>query len=207
MNRFSNIIVSFALLCSFTVFGTMAAFSQSSAQPSLEDLHNELRVIKQRAVDAVNSGSAEELLDTFSQNVIITAFNNDNVHGLDAATEYYENMMTGADRYIKEMSITAEADALSLLYADNTFAIVSGTSMAHFQLKVGPPFDIPLRWTATVDRSAGEWKFAALHFSANPVNNPLVSSTIAFWKWVAGALAVAGILLGYFLGRRKSRKA
>lgn len=207
MKRFSNITVSFALLCSFIVFGTVAAFSQSSDQPSLEDLHNELRAIKQRAVDAVNSGSAEGLLDTFSENIIITAFNNDNVHGLEAATEYYSNMMTGADRYIKEMSITAEADALSLLYADNTFAIVSGTSMAHFQLKVGPPFDIPLRWTATVNRSGGEWKFAALHFSADPVNNPLVSSTITFWKWLAGALAVAGIVLGYFLGRRKSRKA
>jgi len=185
----------------------MAGFSQSNDQPSIEDLHNELRAIKQRAVDAVNSGSAEDLLGTFSQNIIITAFNNDNVHGLDAATEYYGKMMTGADRYIKEMSITADADALSLFYADNTIAVVSGTSMAHFQLKVGPPFDIPLRWTATVDRSSGSWKFATLHFSADPVDNPLVSSSIAFWKWLAVALALGGVGLGYFLGRRKSRKA
>jgi ketosteroid isomerase-like protein len=203
------ILAAFSILVSSLIGFASGASAQTppTLTPELEAVHKELRALKQRAVDAVNKKDGEALFKELSPNIIFTAMNNDNVRGMQQMREYYARMMVGAERMVRNMSISADADDLSVLYANNTMAVVSGTSNAHFDIKTGLNYDIALRWTATLEKSSGAWKFAAAHFSADAINNPLISLATAFWKWMAVGLAVVGLAIGYLLGSRRGKPA
>ena len=55
----------------------------ASAQkaPSPEQIHNELRALKDRAVDAVNKRNRDALLRELAPNITFTAMDNEVVHG------------------------------------------------------------------------------------------------------------------------------
>ncbi|MBL8507009.1 MAG: hypothetical protein JNM11_01000, partial [Chitinimonas sp.] len=68
---------------------------------------------------------------------------------------------------------------------------------------------MPTRWTAVVAREGGSWKLVKLHFSVNLLDNPMLTATKEYA--LRGVLAVGvvllllGAILGYWLGRRRSR--
>jgi ketosteroid isomerase-like protein len=190
--------------CSLAVSIFSSAIAQDTA-PDLDSIHTELRAMKDRAVEAVNKKDVAALLKEVSPAIRFTAMNNEIVRGQDGLKTYYAKMMEGASRIVEDMSITSEPDEKALLFAGNTMATATGTSEAYFKIKGGLTFTVPLRWTATVENSGGKWTIAAIHFSANMFDNPLMSAAGSFWKWVAAALALAGLLVGYLLGRRKAK--
>ena len=187
------------------VFMMSSAHAQDAA--SLESIHMELRAMKDRAVEAVNKKDAEALLKEVSPAIRFTAMNNEIVRGHDGLRAYYTKMMEGASRIVEDMSINGEPDELALLFADNKIATATGTSEAYFKIKGDLTFTAPLRWTATMENTGGKWTIAAIHFSANMFDNPLLSAASGFWKWVAAGVAAAGLALGYLLGRRKAKAA
>ncbi len=192
--------------CIFALSLMSAAKAQDTAA-SLESIHMELRAMKDRAVEAVNKKDVEALLKEVSPAIRFTAMNNEIVRGHDGLRAYYTKMMEGASRIVEDMSINGEPDELALLFADNKIATATGTSEAYFKIKGGLTFTAPLRWTATMENAGGKWTIAAIHFSANMFDNPLLSAASGFWKWVAAGVAVAGLVLGYVLGRRKAKAA
>jgi hypothetical protein len=52
-------------------------------------------------------------------------------------------------------------------------------------------------------RDNGAWKIASAHFSANMFDNPLDGIFSKYAKVIFGAVLVLGLLLGFWLGRRK----
>jgi ketosteroid isomerase-like protein len=182
-----------------------SAFAQDA--PSLETIHTELRAMKDRAADAVNKKDIGALLKEVSPAIRFTAMNNELVRGQDELRAYYGKMMEGAGKIVEDMSITGEPDDLALLFADNKMAIATGTSQAFFKIKGGLTFTVPLRWTAAMENTAGKWTIAAIQFSANVFDNPLLATTASFWKWVAAGCAAAGLALGFFIGRRRAKAA
>lgn len=191
----------------FLVVSFMTVAIAQDATPNLESIHMELRAMKDRAVDAVNKKDLEALLKEVSPAIRFTAMNNEIVRDHDGLRTYYAKMMEGASRIVEEMSINGEPDELALLFADNKIATATGTSKAYFKIKGGLTFTAPLRWTATMENTGGKWTIAAIHFSANMFDNPLLSAAGTFWKWVAAGVAFAGLVLGYLLGRRKAKAA
>ncbi len=192
------------------VFFAVALMGPAQAQDSaanLESIHMELRAMKDRAVEAVNKRNVEALLNEVSPAIRFTAMNNEIVRGHDGLRVYYTKMMEGASRIVEDMSINGEPDELALLFADNRIATATGTSEAYFKIKGGLTFTAPLRWTATMENTGGKWTIAAIHFSANMFDNPLMTAASGFWKWVAAGVAIAGLILGYLLGRRKAKAA
>jgi ketosteroid isomerase-like protein len=174
----------------------------AAAPPSVETLHIELRALKDRAVKAVNEHDKDALFKEMSQDITFTTMNNDVVHGLDKVQTYYDLMLTSASRFIEDMSVKeVEADELSHLYAGNQVAVASGKAAAHFKLVSGKEFDWPLRWTGMLTRSDNKWSIVALHFSANAIDNPLISAASSFISWIAAGVGLAGIAIGYILAR------
>lgn len=174
---------------------------------SLETIHSQLRAMKDRAADAVNRKDVEALIKEVSPTIRFTAMNNELVRGQDELRAYYAKMMDGASRIVEDMSITGEPDDLALLFADNKMAVATGTSQAFFKIKGGLTFTVPLRWTATIENTGGNWTIAAIHFSANMFDNPLLTTTGSFWKSIAAGCAVAGLALGFLVGRRRAKAA
>jgi hypothetical protein len=142
-----------------------------------------------------------------SPEIYFTAMNNDHVHGLKDGRAYYDRMLKGASSFLNNMSITSEVDDPAKLYADNQVAVATGVSNTHFDIRGGLAFDVPLRWTATLERSSGKWKLAAIHFSADIGSNPLLSAATAFWKWVALGAGVVCLVAGFLIGRIRRKKA
>jgi len=65
------------------------------------------------------------------------------------------------------------------------------------------------RWTADLVREAGRWKIAAVHYSGNLFDNPLLDAARTA-SWLAGGIASAvGLGLGFIAGRwlKPARKA
>jgi hypothetical protein len=139
--------------------------------------------------------------------VAFTAINNDTVVGIDKVKAYYDKMLTGSSRFLNDFSISAEADDLSRLYANNTMAISTGHADLMLDLRGGSgmKFTVPARWTATLSRSNGPWKLAAIHFSVDLSDNPFLTAMTRFWKWVAAGTGLAGLVIGYLVGRRGRR--
>jgi ketosteroid isomerase-like protein len=183
-----------------------AAQGDTPADPAqLAAIHTELRAVKDRLVQAVNTKNVAALMADVTPDVAFTAINNDTVVGSDKVKAYYDKMLTGSSRFLNDFSLSAEADDLSRLYANNTMAVATGRADAMLDLRAGSgmKYTLPLRWTATLSRSNGPWKLAAIHFSADLSDNPYLAALSSFWKWVAAGTGLAGLAIGYFVGRRR----
>jgi ketosteroid isomerase-like protein len=181
----------------------MGAHDTAAQTATTEQIHNELRALKDRAVEAVNNRNKDALLREISPNISFTSMNNDAIHGLDKLQAYYDQMLASPSRIIKAMTLKVDADALSQLYADNRIAVATGQADTHFEMAGGATFDWPLRWTATLTNTDGKWSIVALHFSGNAIDNPLMSAATSFGRWIAGGTGIAGLAIGLFVGWRR----
>jgi ketosteroid isomerase-like protein len=181
----------------------MGAHDTAAQTATTEQIHNELRALKDRAVEAVNNRNKDALLREISPNISFTSMNNDAIHGLDKLQAYYDQMLASPSRIIKAMTLKVDADALSQLYADNRIAVATGQADTHFEMAGGATFDWPLRWTATLTNTDGKWSIVALHFSGNAIDNPLMSAATSFGRWIAGGTGIAGLAIGFFIGWRR----
>lgn len=193
-------VLAFVALLTIGVYG---AGAQETLSP--EQIHDELRALKDRAVDAVNKHDKDALLRELAPDVTFTGMSNDVVHGLDKVQVYYDLMLASPTRFIKDMSVSVEADELSHLYAGNQVAVASGKAGAHFTLVAGKEFDWPLRWTATLTRNDNKWSIVALHFSANAIDNPLLAAARSFTSWIAAGAALAGLMIGFAIAWLRRR--
>ena len=188
------------------LLGALPAAAQTppADRAQLEAIHNELRAVKDRMVQAVNAKNSAALLAEVTPDVAFTAINNDTVVGIDKVKAYYDKMLSGSSRFLNDFSMTAEADDLSRLYANNTVAVATGRADATLDLRGGSAmkYTLPLRWTATMSRANGPWKLAAIHFSADLSDNPYLTAMSAFWKWVAAGTGLVTLALGFFAGWR-----
>jgi ketosteroid isomerase-like protein len=182
---------------------TPAPAAATADQSRVEQTHNDLRALKDRLVAAINQKNEAALLAELGRNVRVTTMDNRLSVGPDGASAYYREMMVGAKRIVKDMSLNATPDDLSILYADGRIAVATGTSDAHMELAGGKTLDVPLRWTATLDNQDGQWKVAAAHFSANMFDNPIMAGVQSLAYWLAAAAGLVGLLLGWLIGRRR----
>ena len=199
----------FPLLLVVNLLPALPAAAQSPAPPAdqaqLAAVHNELRALKDRLVQAVNTKNSAALMADVTPDIAFTAINNDSVVGIDKLKAYYDKMLSGSSRFLNDFSIKAEADDLSRLYANNTMAVATGSADAMLDLRAGSgmKYTVPLRWTATLSRQDGPWKLAAIHFSADLSDNPYLTALSSFWRWVAAGTGLAGLAIGYFVARRR----
>lgn len=167
--------------------------------------HEGLRSLRDRLVAAVNAKNPDAILADLDNDILFTAMNNEVVHGKEAASAYYAKMLVGSQRIVKDMSLTVAVDDLSILLADGKVAMAAGSSVAKFDMMVGDSFEVPLRWTATLNNTETGWKVASIHFSANMFDNPLMAGFQTFAYALAGGLAVLGLIIGWLIGRRRKR--
>lgn len=165
--------------------------------------HDALRGLRDRLVKGVNDKNPEAILADLDDGILFTAMNNEVVHGKDEAKAYYTKMLVGSQRIVKDMSLEVEVDDLSILLADGNAAVAAGNATARFDMMAGEQFQMPLRWTATLNRTEAGWKLAAIHFSANVFDNPLMGGFQTIAYALAGGLLVIGLLVGWLIGRRR----
>jgi len=186
------------------VFLCLAALPVSSQAPPAKDeeVHNELRALRDGLVDAMNKGDIDRQLTYLHPNVVVTALNGEVSRGREGVRAYFLKMTTGPNRVVESFHCEIAVDELTILYGPNT-GIAFGSALQSYKLADGLKLDAKTRWTATLVKENDHWLVASLHASANLFDNPLLAMAKRTAYWAGGIALLAGLIIGSLLARRR----
>ena len=180
----------------------MTSLPAQAQAPSDEVTHDELRALRDGLLDAMTRGDVERELTYFHPNAVVTWHNAEVSRGRDGIREYLKRMLEGPDKAVESFRADVEVDELTILHGGDT-GIAFGSAVEHFELARGRTFDLPARWSATLVKENGRWLIASLHVSDNLFDNPMLNMARRMSWWAGGLALIAGLALGFFLGRRR----
>lgn len=193
-----------------TATDTAAAAVAASAVPAPvaqndEAVHDALRALKATMSKALNERDLDTLVANVDPNVVFTTMNGDVCRGPEEIRAYFDKMMNGPGRIVKNVTVSFEADALTTLHGGDT-GIAYGSSKDHYELMDGQTFDISGRWSCTMVRSGDRWLIASFHYSANVFDNPILTKVKSYISRVGIGAAVGGLFLGLLIGWMATRR-
>jgi ketosteroid isomerase-like protein len=188
--------------------GSSAADAPSDSTPNAaqEEIHEQLRALRERMFSAYKERDMDALLTDVASDVVITWQNADRNRGHDEFRQFYDRMMNGENGVVKDISSTFEVDDLSLLYGSNT-AVACGTLSDEFTLNDGSHFSLNSKWTSTIVRQDEQWKVASFHVSANIFDNPILDVATGWLLKASLGGGLLGLVIGLLIGRATKRPA
>jgi ketosteroid isomerase-like protein len=189
MNKTSMLIV-----CGWLVCGV----AWTKAQAAEDSAHNELRALRTEVIEAITKGELERLLTRVHTNVVVTWQNGEVCRGHQGLRDFFNRM---GQHTFKGYKLPPTPDELTILHAGDT-GVSFGKTVAQYKL-LGKEIEMTSRWTATVVKEDGRWLLASYHISGNLLDNPLLNAAKGGLFWGVGLGAVAGLVLGLLLGKRK----
>lgn len=191
---------SVLFLAFITIFSQLA-YAADSADTDHEQDRQMLRSLLTDIEDAINRNDMVYLSKYLDENVVITHQNAHVAKGRQAFIDYNRQMMQGPDAVIKKLSTKARIGGPAFFHGENT-AIGYGTAVDDIELTSGTKFSLDVAWTATLIKSDDQWKAAAIHFSTNILDNAILDTTRQTIWWIGGGLGIAGLVTGWFAGRK-----
>jgi len=178
--------------------------AQTSSVPVENAVHGELRKLRDGLPAAMNKGDLEGTLKFLYTNCVITWHNAEVSRGHDGVRAYYDRVMTGPHKIVESFNCAVNVDALTTLYGEN-MGICFGSSDEHFKLANGRDLNVKGRWSATLVKENGQWLIASLHASTNLFDNVMLDFAKKSMAVAAVICGIAGILIGWLIGRRRKR--
>jgi ketosteroid isomerase-like protein len=145
------------------------------------------------------------LLEHLDSEVVVTWQNGEVCQGRDAVRGFYQRMMTGDQRVVREIKSEPEVQGR---HNHGDWAVSWGNLHDHFVLNDGS--DLPLNsvFTATIARKGDRWLVTAFHASVNTFDNPVLQlATHKTGLWLGLAGVAIGLLLGAVGSRLLARKS
>lgn len=174
------------------------------AADRVED-RKEMRLLLDKMEKSISDLDIEATLKMMTPTAVVTWQNAEVSRGTDAIRAYHQRMVGGASAKVKRFSTKATLGGSAIFYGDS--AIACGTEVDTYELADGLSFSLNANWSATLVKTDGQWKVAALHFSTNLFDNPLLNNARRM-IWIAALAALLGgvllTLLACRLWRRKS---
>lgn len=184
---------------------SLVAVAQDESEADEEQVHDEIRALRDGALEAYDNKDIEQLLTYLHPNVIITVQNAETLHGHQEVREFHERMSVGDKSKVVSTRSVFKVDDLSTLYGGDT-AIAVGSMDDEFKLRSGMEFSLHSRWTASMVKEDGKWLVNAFHVSADVFDNG-VSRLMLWWRsvWVGVIAAGVGALCGALIMARVRR--
>jgi hypothetical protein len=206
MKPANKILTIIALMLAVLAPATLRA--QNPAAPAENPAHQELRQLRDGLLDAMNKGDIEGTLKFLHTNCVITWHNAEVSRGHEGVREYFNRVMTGPDKIVESFNCSLKVDELTILYGgSDNMGICFGSSDEHFKLANGKNLDVKGRWTATLVKENGHWLVASLHVSTNLFDNVILDMVKKTAMMSAGICLVAGLVIGWLMGRRRKQNA
>jgi len=186
----------------------LAAYVPAAEQNAVAEdpVHQELRQLRDGLLAAMNKSDLEATLRFLHTNVVITWHNAEVSRGHEGVRAYHNRVMTGPNRLVESFHCDVKVDELTILYGGST-GISFGSSDEHFKLANGKDLNVKGRWSATLVRDNGRLLIASLHASTNLFDNVMLDIAKKTAVILTVVCAVAGILIGFLIGRRRKRPA
>jgi uncharacterized protein (TIGR02246 family) len=176
-------------------------------EPVTEDpIHDELRALRDEALDAFLKKDIDRLLECLHPNVVAVLQNAEVCRGHDGVRAFHERMSEGEDRTVISQTTDFEVDELATIY-DGDAAVSHGTITDHFVLRSGMEFDLASKWTATLVKENDRWLVASFQASTNMFDNG-VSDMMLQWNSIktgGGGLLLGGLAVGGLVMLKRRR--
>ena len=170
------------------VSGALMSLSLAAASAEPEAILAIMKDVEQ----ATNTRDVTAILKHASDGIVMVSKNGEIVVGKKALAAYLEKML-GALPSLKEIKSATRDPRVWMAAAD--MAIVDGRSDDYYAFTSGLSFSMTTNWSATVVKHNGTWRIAALHFSFNLFDNPVLSTAQRAVYWAAALALVFGLLL------------
>jgi ketosteroid isomerase-like protein len=151
--------------------------------PDVEAKHQELRVLKQKIVDALNRQDIDTLLTYFAEPFAFTTVTQEVLTNKETVKNFYHRMLVSDDSPIKTFTVEPEPDILTYFLSDN-IGYCYGTSKDTYTLRRnGRTIGMQSRWTAVVVKENDQWKVSVVHLGVDFTNNPILdANSMSMWK-------------------------
>lgn len=166
--------------------------SAQDSKPAEDPIHDELRALRDEAVDAFKKRDIDRLLECLHPDVVVVPQNAEVFRGRSGVRDFHKRMSEGDDRTVTSQETEFEVDDLSILYGDDT-AVAFGTIRDRFTLANGMKFDLTSKWTATMVKTDGKWLVASFQATANMFDNGVLQMLL---KWNTLKSGGGGLLIG-----------
>ena len=182
----------------FAVFLLFAGSARTADAPALDPAaeraedRKELRLLLGKMEKAISDLDIEATLQMMTPTAVVTWQNAEVSRGTDAIRAYHQRMIGGVSAKVKKFSTKATLGGSAIFYGDS--AIAYGTEVDTYELADGLSFSLHANWSTTVVKTDGQWKVAALHFSTNLFDNPLLNNAKKM-VWIAALAALLGGVL------------
>jgi len=178
---------------------------QGNPPAATDDANAAINKLRDGLVSSFKKGDVDTLLTFLDSDVVVTWQNGEVCRGPEAVRAFYQKMMSGEKRIVRE--IQSEPEVLGRQLHGET-AVSWGNLHDHFVLTDGS--DLPLNsvFTSTIARRGDKWLVTGFHASVNAFDNPVLGlATRKIALWVGGGAGVAGLLLGWVLARVLQKKS
>lgn len=178
---------------------------QGTPPAAADDATAAINKLRDGMVGSFKKGDVDTLLTFLDSDVVVTWQNGEVCRGPEAVRAFYQKMMSGEKRIVRE--IQSEPEVLGRQLHGET-AVSWGNLHDHFVLTDGS--DLPLNsvFTSTIAKRGEKWLVTGFHASVNAFDNPVLGlATRKIALWVGGGAGVAGLLFGWVLARVFGRKS
>lgn len=179
---------------------TTPALDMSSGR--VED-RQKLRDVLDQMEKAISDLNIDAAIKLMQPDVIVTWQNAEVSRGPEQIRAYYNRMIKGTAPIVKKFNTKATLGGPAIFYSES--AIAYGTTIDTYELIEGLNFTLNANWSTTVVKTDGQWKVAALHFSTNLFDNPLLNNAKRM-IWIAAIAAFFAGVLAMFVIARFTRK-
>lgn len=171
--------------------------------------HDELTELRTQLMNAYERRDFEAILTYVHPEVIVTWQNGARARGKEEVRKFYDEMMNGNNRIVRDVKTQLTVDGLSVLHGDNN-AVACGNMTDDFDLMSGSKFQLKSLWTASITKQGDKWLVTSFHVSSNIFDNPILqtaTSSLTTVATIAAAVSLAvGCFAGFFFAKRR-RKA
>lgn len=149
---------------------------------------------------AVRERDKTTLIDSATENHLMTSKNGETVVGKAALAAYLDKMI-GYAPSIKSLRSTVEMSP-GILFDSDT-AVTHGRSRDHYAFADGLELHLTTFWTATLARDPDRWRIAAIDYSFNMFDNGMLDAARRGALVAAAGGALSGFIAGLLFFRRR----
>jgi uncharacterized protein (TIGR02246 family) len=178
-----------------------------AAEPAdgADAVRGELLALREAVIRAYEARDIEAVLAHVHPEVIATWQNGFRARGRDAVRKFFNDMMTGESRIVRDVKSRLEVDGAAIRHGDDA-AVACGTLSDDFDLASGSRLHLESKWTATLIRLDGRWLIGSFHVSASIFENAVLDAVRSWATRLAVGLGVVGLLVGAAAGRLLARR-
>lgn len=160
-----------------------------------------INALREQLVSSFTKGDVDGLLRNVDPDVLVTWQNGEVCRGRDAVRAFYDRMMKGEKRVVREIKSAPEVVGRQV---NGDWALSWGNLHDHFILSDGSDLPFNSAFTAVVAKRDDRWLVKSFHTSVNAFDNSVLALAVRKTATAVGiAAGVFGVIVGFFVGRKK----